>query len=96
MKKIQKILVAILIILAGLTTVALSIMRVSGKHRSDPADIVFYETNNPFITGRTVLFISVYDTSAGKKMQSLPGRKNTPASRILVSLRTFLERGQPS
>ena len=55
MKKIQKILIVLLVILAGLATVILSIMKISGNHRSDPADVITYETDHPFITGRTEL-----------------------------------------
>ena len=55
MKKVKKILLLLLIILAGLATIILSIIKIAGNHRSDPADIVAYETNNPFITGRTEL-----------------------------------------
>jgi len=55
MKKAKKKLLVTLIILIGLGTTILSTMRILGNHRSDPADIIAYETNNPFITGRTEL-----------------------------------------
>ena len=55
MKKIKKLLIILFIILAGLATIILSIMKIAGNHRSDPADIITYETTNPFITGRTEL-----------------------------------------
>lgn len=55
MKKLKKVLIVILIILAALVTVILSIMKISGNHRSDPADVVSCETDHPFITGRTEL-----------------------------------------
>ena len=50
MKKFRKALIVSLII-----TIGLSIMKIAGNHRSNPADIITYETNNPFITGRTEL-----------------------------------------
>jgi len=53
MKKVKKVPVIIFIILAVLATIILSIIKIAGNHRSDPADIIAYETNNPFITGRT-------------------------------------------
>ena len=55
MKKAKKILIVLLIILAGLATAVLSVMKIAGNHRSDPADIISYKTNHPFITGRTEL-----------------------------------------
>jgi len=53
MKRFKKVLIVVLIILAALVTVVLSIMKISGNHRSDPADVIAYETDHPFITGRT-------------------------------------------
>lgn len=55
MKKTKKVLIILLIILAGLATLILSVMKIAGNHRSDPADILTYKTNHPFITGRTEL-----------------------------------------
>lgn len=55
MKKLKKTLIVVLIIVATLVTVVLSVMKLSGNHRSDPADVISYETDHPFITGRTEL-----------------------------------------
>ena len=55
MKKGKKILLITLGILLVLAATVLIIMKVSGSHRSNPEDIISYETNNPFITGRTEL-----------------------------------------
>lgn len=55
MKKLKKVLIILFVTLTGLATVILSVMRIAGSHRSDPADIIAYETDNPFITGRTEL-----------------------------------------
>lgn len=55
MKLLKKILIVVLIILAGLVTLVLSVMKITGNHRSDPADVIAYETDHPFITGRTEL-----------------------------------------
>lgn len=55
MKKAKRILLVTIIILVGLVTTILSTMKILGNHRSNPADILTYETNNPFITGRTEL-----------------------------------------
>ena len=55
MKKFRKALIVFSIITIGLVTTILSIMKIAGNHRSNPADIITYETNNPFITGRTEL-----------------------------------------
>ena len=55
MKKGKKILLITLGILLVLAVTVLIIMKVSGRHRSNPEDIISYETNNPFITGRTEL-----------------------------------------
>lgn len=53
MKKLKKVLIILFIVLAGLATIILSIIKIAGNHRSDPSDIITYETDNPFITGRT-------------------------------------------
>ena len=53
MRKFLKILRNILIILLALILVVFIITRITGAHRSDPADILSYGTNNPFITGST-------------------------------------------
>ena len=55
MKKLKKFFIILFVIVAGLATIILSIMKLAGSHRSNPADIITYETNNSFITGRTEL-----------------------------------------
>jgi len=56
MKKIRvilRVLLVIIIILAVLAAGLLAAVYISRNHRSDPAKVVRYETDNPFITGRT-------------------------------------------
>lgn len=53
MKKLKKILLITLMVLLFLTGSVLLIMRTSGHHRSNPEDIIHYETTNPLITGET-------------------------------------------
>lgn len=53
MKKLWKILRTVLIVLLALVLIVFIITRITGAHRSDPSEIVAYETDNPFITGST-------------------------------------------
>ena len=53
MKIILKTVLIILLILIGLALAALVCVKISGNHRSDPAMVRSYDTNNPFITGST-------------------------------------------
>ena len=56
MKKMKlwlRIALVVLIVLALLAGAALAVVQISKNHRSDPAKIVRYETENPFITGST-------------------------------------------
>ena len=55
MKKLKKILLILLLVLVCLAAAVLLTIKLAGSHRSDPKDIVAYETTNPFITGRTEL-----------------------------------------
>ena len=53
MKKFLKIVLIVLIVLALLAAGAFAAIKVSGRHRSDPAKVISYETDNAFITGKT-------------------------------------------
>ena len=53
MKKFLKILRTVLLVLLILAAALFAVIKISGAHRSDPADVILYETSNPFITGRT-------------------------------------------
>lgn len=53
MKKFFKILRTVLVILLIVAAALFAVIKISGAHRSDPADVNLYETSNPFITGRT-------------------------------------------
>lgn len=53
MKKIHKRLLTILVVLVVLAAAILITMKISGAHRSDPSEIIQYETTNPLITGET-------------------------------------------
>lgn len=55
LKKLLKIILVILIVLALLAAAAFAAVKLSGSHRSDPAKLRAYETDNPFITGKTQL-----------------------------------------
>lgn len=75
MKKWKKVLIIILVVLVTLVTVILSIMKISGNHRSDPADVITYETDNPFITGRTELIAHRFGAGIAPE-ESLLAAKN--------------------
>lgn len=53
MKKTTKILLITLSVIVLLVLALLLVMKISGNHRSNPEDILSYETDNPFITGKT-------------------------------------------
>ena len=55
MKKTKRILRNVLLILVILLILIFAVTKISGNHRSDPADVITYETSNPFITGKTEL-----------------------------------------
>ena len=52
-KILLKALIIILAILAVLAAAAFIVMKISSRHRSDPADVVKYETTNPLISDVT-------------------------------------------
>ena len=53
LKKILKIVLIILLVLVLLAAGAFAAMRISASHRSDPAKVRVYDTDNPFISGKT-------------------------------------------
>ena len=53
MRKVLKVLLIIICVLVILAAAVFSIMKLSQHHRSDPADVIRYETTNPYILGRT-------------------------------------------
>ena len=53
MKKIFKILRIIVCALAVLAAAVFAVMKLSQHHRSDPADVIRYETTNPYILDET-------------------------------------------
>lgn len=53
MKKLWKVVKIILIVILVLLVIGFAGIKLSGNHRSDPADVKKYETSNPFITGHT-------------------------------------------
>ncbi|MBQ7715223.1 MAG: hypothetical protein IJT70_05070 [Clostridia bacterium] len=53
MKKFLKVVLIILAILAALALCIFIAMKILGAHRSDPADVVKYETTNPLISDVT-------------------------------------------
>ena len=53
MKKFLKAALIILIVLAVLAAGAFAAVKISAAHRSDPAKVIAYESDNPFITGKT-------------------------------------------
>lgn len=48
-----KALLILILMLALLAGALLAAVQISKNHRSDPADVIRYETDNPFITGKT-------------------------------------------
>ncbi len=62
-KKILKVLLIVVIVLAILALAVFVTIKVSGAHRSDPADVKAYETTNPFCSDTTL--ISAHRSGAG-------------------------------
>lgn len=53
MKKLVKVLLIILAVIVGLALILFITAQILGRHRSDPSDVIKYETTNPLITGKT-------------------------------------------
>ncbi len=53
MKKFLKVVLTVLCVLAVLAGALFGVMKISAAHRSDPADVVKYETDNPYILDST-------------------------------------------
>lgn len=53
LKKILKVILIILLVLVLLAAGAFAAIKISANHRSDPARLVSYDTDNRFITGKT-------------------------------------------
>ena len=53
LRTLLKALLIVILVLALLAGALLAAVQISKHHRSDPADVIRYETDNPFITGRT-------------------------------------------
>lgn len=53
MKKVYKVLLIILCVILALAAIVFAVMKISGAHRSDPADVIEYETTNPYILKTT-------------------------------------------
>ena len=53
MRKFFKVLLVIVCVLAGLAAAVFAAMKLSQYHRSDPADVIRYETTNPYILDET-------------------------------------------
>lgn len=53
MRKFFKVLLVIACVLAGLAAAVFAAMKLSQYHRSDPADVIRYETTNPYILDET-------------------------------------------
>ncbi len=63
MKKVIKVLLIILACIAALIVIAVSAVLIAYNHRSDPADVLSYDTTNPHISDRT--YISAHRSGAG-------------------------------
>ena len=53
LRSLLKALLILVLVLALLACAAWAAVQISKHHRSDPADVIRYETDNPFITGKT-------------------------------------------
>ncbi len=53
MKKFGKVLLIILCVILALALLVFIGMKISGHHRSDPADIIHYDSDNPYILDKT-------------------------------------------
>ena len=89
MKKWKKILIIILVVLVTLVTAVLSIMKISGNHRSNPEDVIAYETNHPFITGRTELIAHRFGAGIAPEESLLAARNCIENENISMDILEF-------
>lgn len=55
MRVFKKIMIITLIVIISIAAIAGVAILISSNHRSDPSDIIKYDTDNPYITGKTEL-----------------------------------------
>ncbi|MBQ8578794.1 MAG: hypothetical protein IJ449_12655 [Clostridia bacterium] len=63
LKKILKVLLILVLVLATLAIAVFAVIKISGAHRSDPADVKSYDTTNVFCSDQTL--ISAHRSGAG-------------------------------